>query len=374
MRSLQFSSSVGATPRPRPVSETPPSSKSKTNSFFDSDQQVISPPPNPLSRGGSLRENHSTKRDITGERGPRGEIDELTRAALLSRRSTIGSSRDRSAPPRLPAFSDFSFSSNSPAFPDFSYSPERVTPFEGGISSSRSARFTSDLPGICASPTPAPTSSSIAPDDLPSHRGARFLDFGPPPRIRSPVVPPSLHQEDEPPPREGEIVGDYVVVNSLGKGAFSKVALARKRIKDASRSRSVSEDEGLVALKMIRKKLYDENDRMKTSVTREVEVLKVSFSLFWSVSWGAKRLIKLRAQHIHHPSLVSLSCSFTTPTHTILVLDYAPGGELFDFLAIWHEKLTESFARRLFTELCSAVGWMHSIGLVHRDIKLESTC
>lgn len=26
----------------------------------------------------------------------------------------------------------------------------------------------------------------------------------------------------------------------------------------------------------------------------------------------------------------------------------------------------------MFGELCDAVGWMHRVGLVHRDIKLES--
>lgn len=77
-------------------------------------------------------------------------------------------------------------------------------------------------------------------------------------------------------------------------------------------------------------------------------------------------------QRIHHPSLVSLSSSFSTAVYTVLALDYAPGGELFDFLASWHKDMTEPLTRRMFGELASAVGWMHSIGLVHRDIKLES--
>ncbi|ORY39738.1 kinase-like domain-containing protein [Leucosporidium creatinivorum] len=101
---------------------------------------------------------------------------------------------------------------------------------------------------------------------------------------------------------------------------------------------------------MITNKSYDGNERMRISVVREVEVLK----------------------NIRHPSLVSLSASFSTPIYTVLVLDYAPGGELFDFLAQWHTSVEEPLARRIFGELCSAVGWMHSIGLVHRDIKLEN--
>ncbi|KAL1716728.1 kinase-like domain-containing protein, partial [Schizophyllum commune] len=30
-------------------------------------------------------------------------------------------------------------------------------------------------------------------------------------------------------------------------------------------------------------------------------------------------------------------------------------------------------ARKIFSDLSKAVGWMHGVGLVHRDIKLEST-
>ena len=37
-----------------------------------------------------------------------------------------------------------------------------------------------------------------------------------------------------------------------------------------------------------------------------------------------------------------------------------------------HARLDESLTRRIWGELCRAVAWMHSVGLVHRDIKLES--
>ncbi|KAM0755882.1 kinase-like protein [Meredithblackwellia eburnea MCA 4105] len=89
---------------------------------------------------------------------------------------------------------------------------------------------------------------------------------------------------------------------------------------------------------------------MRISVVREIEVLR----------------------RIHHPSLISCCASFSTPIYTVLALDYAPGGELFDFLGKWHKDMTVPLARRMFGELCSAVGWMHSICLVHRDIKLEN--
>lgn len=58
--------------------------------------------------------------------------------------------------------------------------------------------------------------------------------------------------------------------------------------------------------------------------------------------------------------------------YTVLVLDFCKGGELFDFLQESYSQITEGLARRIVSELSDAVGWMHSVGLVHRDIKLES--
>ncbi|KAK0549457.1 hypothetical protein OC846_004064 [Tilletia horrida] len=95
------------------------------------------------------------------------------------------------------------------------------------------------------------------------------------------------------------------------------------------------------------------NQRMKVSWVREVEVLK----------------------HISHPSLIHLLRSFCTPTYNILVLECVPGGELFDLVAQSHLDVIaprEWLVRRIVGELASAIGWMHRVNLVHRDIKLEN--
>jgi protein-serine/threonine kinase len=71
---------------------------------------------------------------------------------------------------------------------------------------------------------------------------------------------------------------------------------------------------------------------------------------------------------------VSYVASFTTPTHHCLALEYVGGGELFDLINSdeTHACLDEPRLRRVFGELCKAVEFMHGVGLVHRDIKLES--
>ncbi|KAH8927276.1 Pkinase-domain-containing protein [Atractiella rhizophila] len=137
---------------------------------------------------------------------------------------------------------------------------------------------------------------------------------------------------------------EFEVVKVLGEGSFSKVVGARKRRKGSGKEGE------MVAIKLIKKRMWQENERMKVSVVRELEVLK----------------------HIHHPSLISLSASFDTRHHNCLVLEYAEGGELLDFLLDHHKEMSAGLARRIFCELASVLGWMHSIFLVHRDIKLEN--
>ncbi|KIJ27857.1 hypothetical protein M422DRAFT_54881 [Sphaerobolus stellatus SS14] len=108
----------------------------------------------------------------------------------------------------------------------------------------------------------------------------------------------------------------------------------------------------LVALKMIDRTLCDTDDRTRISFMREVEILR----------------------HISHPSIVSYLYSFSIPTHHCLVLEALQGGELFDLMgqADNYSRMTEPLVRRIYGELCNAVGWMHSVDLVHRDVKLEN--
>ena len=56
------------------------------------------------------------------------------------------------------------------------------------------------------------------------------------------------------------------------------------------------------------------------------------------------------------------------------MLERVEGGELFDLLAKNQVEISkrEWLVRRLYAEMANAVGWMHSVNLVHRDLKLES--
>lgn len=75
-----------------------------------------------------------------------------------------------------------------------------------------------------------------------------------------------------------------------------------------------------------------------------------------------------------HPNIVSYLHSFTTQESHCLVLEHVDGGELFELVNndAAYARVDEPAVRRMWGELCRAVGWMHGVNLVHRDIKLES--
>lgn len=74
---------------------------------------------------------------------------------------------------------------------------------------------------------------------------------------------------------------------------------------------------------------------------------------------------------LHHASILHLHEIIATESHIWLVTELCSGGELFDYL-VERGRLLEGEARRVFGELCVAVGWMHARGTVHRDLKLEN--
>ena len=55
----------------------------------------------------------------------------------------------------------------------------------------------------------------------------------------------------------------------------------------------------------------------------------------------------------------------------ILVMEYASGGELYDYLNE-RKRVSEVEARGIFRQIVSAVHFLHKNRIVHRDLKLEN--
>jgi serine/threonine-protein kinase SRK2 len=64
--------------------------------------------------------------------------------------------------------------------------------------------------------------------------------------------------------------------------------------------------------------------------------------------------------------------AFVTNTHLAIAMEYASGGDLFDYV-VARGRLDEDTARFYFQQLIGGVAWCHSKVVSHRDIKPENT-
>lgn len=152
----------------------------------------------------------------------------------------------------------------------------------------------------------------------------------------------------------------YRKLCQLGQGTFSQVNLAaRMELEQANGASDLplmanmtSTSRKLVAVKVIE---YGpaggaDEERLEVSLKREVDILKT----------------------INHPSIVQLKAFGSDEKRALLVLDYCPGGDLFDVASSSSRPMSPSLTRRIFAELVAAVRYLHQNFIVHRDIKLES--
>ncbi|KAJ3341274.1 MAP microtubule affinity-regulating kinase 1 [Gonapodya sp. JEL0774] len=74
---------------------------------------------------------------------------------------------------------------------------------------------------------------------------------------------------------------------------------------------------------------------------------------------------------LDHPNIIKLYQVMENEDECYVVMEYAPGGELIDYIAS-RKHLSEKEARRFFRQIISAMDHCHSANVVHRDLKLEN--
>ncbi|XP_065354273.1 uncharacterized protein Nuak1 isoform X2 [Calliphora vicina] len=129
----------------------------------------------------------------------------------------------------------------------------------------------------------------------------------------------------------------FDIIKKLGQGTYGKVQLG------------INKETGQeVAIKTIKKcKIEAESDLVR--IRREVQIMS----------------------SVQHPNIIHIYEVFENREKMVLVMEFAAGGELYDYLSE-RKVLNEEEARRIFRQVATAVYYCHKHKICHRDLKLEN--
>mmetsp|Transcript_2705 Transcript_2705/g.2852 ORF Transcript_2705/g.2852 Transcript_2705/m.2852 type:complete len:650 (-) Transcript_2705:365-2314(-) len=132
-------------------------------------------------------------------------------------------------------------------------------------------------------------------------------------------------------------IGHYMIGKTIGEGTFGKVKIGTHLLSGEK-----------VAIKILEKdRINDVADVER--VAREIHILKL----------------------IRHPNIIQLYEIIETPKQLYLIMEFAEGGELFDYI-VAHKRVKEKDAARFLAQLIGGIEYLHKLNIVHRDLKPEN--
>lgn len=135
-----------------------------------------------------------------------------------------------------------------------------------------------------------------------------------------------------------QTVSNYILEETLGVGTTGKVKLA-ERISDKRK----------FAIKIIRKSYFENKPSSQNKIRREISLMRF----------------------LDHPHLLKLEDVVESQNHLYIVMEYAPKGELFDYL-VTRRTLSPDIALNFFRQIIYGLDYLHLHGFCHRDLKPEN--
>ena len=140
-----------------------------------------------------------------------------------------------------------------------------------------------------------------------------------------------------PPKNKAKQIGQFILGDTIGSGTFGTVRIATHCLTNEK-----------VAVKILDKvRILEEIN--KTRFEREIKILKL----------------------LHHRNLIQLYSVIQNSTTIYLIMEYAEGDELFDYINN-KKRLSEIEACRFYQQMISGIEYLHKIKVVHRDLKPEN--
>jgi len=130
---------------------------------------------------------------------------------------------------------------------------------------------------------------------------------------------------------------EYALLKDLGEGTFGNVKLGKHLTSGQ-----------LVAVKILEKKRITDKADVER-VIREIKILK----------------------SIKHQHIIKLYEIIETEARIFLIMEYACGGELFDYI-VRKDRLSEKEACKFYLQIISGIEFLHGKGIAHRDLKPEN--
>ena len=176
-----------------------------------------------------------------------------------------------------------------------------------------------------------PLSPRVTPAD------GRFLSIGTSPRLGATPLSPSMVPPAQPKATAASIK-DFELLKPISKGAYGSVFLARKRATGDH-----------FAIKVLK----------KSDMIAKNQITNVR----------AERMILMN--RTQSPFVVKLFFTFQSAEYLYLVMEYLPGGDCASLVKALGE-LPEAWARQYLAEIVHGLAYLHSTGVVHRDMKPDN--